>query len=380
MNCIIASRDFPDSNGDKIVYNGSINPVITPKRRNPIMTQTKCLLALLLALLLLTALPLAMAEEAGNVPQRGLILPLTQEDAAMGLSCDYAVMSAQFDPDLPVLQIFYTDQELYAQMQQEYLSPDLDEASRAAMLEDMRTYCRTSVGDILLLEKDLYDSLTKDAPISEVLGVNNASVLGENDGHVYVCVDYTGLITADDPVLMERLTAAITRANELMTAATFQPLVFAEGEFDAPVNAFPTFTTTDLSGNTVTNEIFAGKDLTVVNIWGTYCGPCIEEMDELAAWSASMPENVQLVGLVSDLYSLEDAETLEMAQLICESTGADNYLHLVTSVDFYGLMTTVVGVPTTYFVDSTGAVVGQPIVGADVPGCIAFVEDYLNAQ
>ncbi|MBO5501745.1 MAG: TlpA family protein disulfide reductase, partial [Clostridia bacterium] len=103
-------------------------------------------------------------------------------------------------------------------------------------------------------------------------------------------------------------------------------------------------------------------------------------MDELAAWSASMPENMQLVGLVSDLYSLEDAETLEMAQLICESTGADNYLHLVTSADFNGLMSTVVGVPTTYFVDATGAVVGQPIVGANVPGCMAFVEDYLNAQ
>ena len=344
------------------------------------MTQTKRLLALLLALMLLAALPLAMAEEAGNVPQRGLILPLTQEDTAMGLSCDYAVMSTQFDPDLPVLQIIYTDAELLSQLQEEYLTPDLDEATRAATLEEMRTYCSTSVGDILLLEKDIYDRLTKDAPISELLGLTNAPVLGENDGHVYVCVDYTGLITADDPALMERLTVAIARANELMTAATFQPLVFAEGEFDPPVNAFPTFTTTDLSGNTVTNELFAGKDLTVVNIWGTYCGPCIDEMDELAAWSAAMPDNVQLVGLVSDLYSLEDNETLEMAQLICESTGADNYLHLVTSADFNGLMSTVVGVPTTYFVDATGAVVGQPIVGANVPGCMAFVEDYLNAQ
>ena len=188
------------------------------------------------------------------------------------------------------------------------------------------------------------------------------------------------MLASDNTELLERANVAIIRANELMSAATFQPLVFAEGEFDKPEVVFPAFATTDLSGNPVTSDIFANKDLTVVNIWGTFCGPCIDEMDELAAWSASMPENVQLVGLVSDLYSLEDTETLEMANLICDSTGANHYLHLVTSPDFYELMATVVGVPTTYFVDSTGAVVGQPIVGANVPGCMAFVEEYLNAQ
>ena len=347
------------------------------------MKQTKRLLAVLVAIMLLAAVPFATAEEAapGSVPERGVILPLTQEDMDMGLSCTYAVMSTAFDADLPVLQILYTDGIILDEMQKTYLTDDMDEATRALALEELRSYSTTSVGDILLVEKEIYDSLTGDGTaIGEALGVPNAPVLGENDGHVYVCIDYNGMMSADDAELMERVNAAVSRAYELMTAATFQPLVFAEGEFDAPVNAFPAFTTTDLSGNTVTNEIFAGKDLTVVNIWGTYCGPCIDEMDELAAWSASMPENVQLVGLVSDLYSLEDAETLEMAQLICESTGADNYLHLVTSADFYPLLNQVVGVPTTYFVDATGAVVGQPIVGANVPGCMAFVEEYLNAQ
>lgn len=347
------------------------------------MKPTKRLLAILTALVLLTALPFAAAEETalGSVPERGLILPLTQEDAALGLSLQYAVLSTGFDPDLPVLQVIYTDGPFLSQMQETHLTGEMDEATRAAILEEIRAYSSTPVGEILLIETDIYNRLTQDgSTIGEVLGLTNAPVLGENDGHIYVCVDYSGLLTTDDPALMERLTAAITRANELMTTAAFQPLVFAEGEFDPPVNAFPAFTTTDLSGNTVTSDIFAGKDLTVVNIWGTFCGPCIDEMDELAAWSASMPENVQLVGLVRDLRSLEDTQTLEMASLICEITGADHYPHLVAGPDFDGLMATVVGVPTTYFVDATGAVVGQPVVGANVPGCMAFVEDYLNAQ
>ena len=43
----------------------------------------------------------------------------------------------------------------------------------------------------------------------------------------------------------------------------------------------PAFTTKDLDGNEVTEEIFAKKDLTVVNIWGTFCTPCIGEMPAL---------------------------------------------------------------------------------------------------
>ena len=48
----------------------------------------------------------------------------------------------------------------------------------------------------------------------------------------------------------------------------------------------PSFTAKDLDGNTVTEEIFAEKDLTVVNIWGTFCPPCIAEMPELGEFHA----------------------------------------------------------------------------------------------
>ena len=49
--------------------------------------------------------------------------------------------------------------------------------------------------------------------------------------------------------------------------------------FPSAVNVF---STTDLEGNTVTNDIFSQADLTVVNFWGTFCNPCINEMPELA--------------------------------------------------------------------------------------------------
>ena len=46
--------------------------------------------------------------------------------------------------------------------------------------------------------------------------------------------------------------------------------------FPSAVNVF---STTDLEGNTVTNDIFSQADLTVVNFWGTFCNPCIDCVD-----------------------------------------------------------------------------------------------------
>ncbi|MBQ4235421.1 MAG: TlpA family protein disulfide reductase, partial [Treponema sp.] len=39
-----------------------------------------------------------------------------------------------------------------------------------------------------------------------------------------------------------------------------------------------TFTATDLNGRIVTSEIFEKNKVTMLNIWGTFCGPCIREM------------------------------------------------------------------------------------------------------
>ena len=50
---------------------------------------------------------------------------------------------------------------------------------------------------------------------------------------------------------------------------------------EAGKEKFPSFETTDTKGNKVTEKIFADKEITMVNVWGTFCGPCINEMPEL---------------------------------------------------------------------------------------------------
>ena len=144
-----------------------------------------------------------------------------------------------------------------------------------------------------------------------------------------------------------------------------------------PVN-MPEFSTTDMDGNKVTNDIFADYDLTVVNFWATYCNPCINELPELAEWKKELPDNVNLIGLLVDVDE-KGSDQYKLAEKIIKETGAD-YQHLIATEEFDDLISDLVGVPTTFFVDSAGKIIGEPFAGADVDAYKQTVEDYLNGK
>ena len=150
-------------------------------------------------------------------------------------------------------------------------------------------------------------------------------------------------------------------------------------EIETYPKQMPKFTSKDLKGNTVTENIFAEKDLTVLNIWGTFCSPCIEEMSELGEWAETMPDNVQLIGLIYDMESEDDNTHYDLAVEIMEKAEAD-FTQIIINKDFEDIIKGVIGVPTTLFIDKNGTIVGEPIIGADVDGYKKFVEDYLNGK
>lgn len=137
------------------------------------------------------------------------------------------------------------------------------------------------------------------------------------------------------------------------------------------------FTAENLALESVDSSIFGEKDLTVLNVWGTFCGPCIQEMPELGEWQRSLPDNVQIIGLVADVAGKEDADHIELANTILDKTNA-HFTNIIPNNDFAELLSGVVGVPTTFFINKEGKIVGKPIVGAQVPKYKAFVEEYLK--
>jgi rhodanese-related sulfurtransferase len=132
------------------------------------------------------------------------------------------------------------------------------------------------------------------------------------------------------------------------------------------------FSARDLDGNTVDAGIFADYKLTMVNIWATFCTPCIGEMPELGSLHREYAgKGVQIVGIVADAADSSGGilpDMVETAGQIVELTGAD-YLHLLPSADLNdALLEDVAAVPTTIFVDAAGNQVGEVYVGAKSSG------------
>lgn len=129
-----------------------------------------------------------------------------------------------------------------------------------------------------------------------------------------------------------------------------------------------TFTATDMNGATITSDIFAKNKVTMLNIWGTFCGPCIREMPDLAKLNeANKAKGVEVVGIVIDILDRKgnvDPRVKSSGEAIISQTGA-NYTHIIPNMTMMtGLLRNIQAVPTTIFVDSNGRQIGEAYLGS----------------
>jgi len=124
-----------------------------------------------------------------------------------------------------------------------------------------------------------------------------------------------------------------------------------------------TFEANTIEGEAVTSDIFTDSKLTMLNVWATYCSPCLNEMPDLGEIANSYDkEEFQMYGIISDVQD-GDTEMMETANQLIAETKAD-YPHLVLSESLYtNLLSGVTSVPTTFFVNRDGEVLGY-LVGA----------------
>ena len=124
------------------------------------------------------------------------------------------------------------------------------------------------------------------------------------------------------------------------------------------------FETTDLDGNPVqSRELFGKNALTMVNVWTTWCGACLYELPSLQSLSERVSKkNVAVVGIVMDIQSPDDSETIRNAkQLIADADV--QYMNLIPWDGILDVLPTY-AFPTTYFIDSNGKLVGEPVTSA----------------
>ena len=135
---------------------------------------------------------------------------------------------------------------------------------------------------------------------------------------------------------------------------------------DGSMQKFPAFEGKDLDGNTVkSDELFSANAVTVVNFWFTTCNPCVGELGELDALNKELAEKGgSLIGV--NTFTLDGDETaISEAKDVLAKKGATYQNVYFDSDGEAGKFTTnIFAYPTTYVVDRSGNIVGEPIVGA----------------
>lgn len=155
------------------------------------------------------------------------------------------------------------------------------------------------------------------------------------------------------------------------------------GEKEEQTSEFTSFVTEDIYGEEITEEVFKDYQLTMVNVWGTFCPPCIEEMPHLGEIQKEYQEKgINIVGLVLDVQD-EKLEVIDkkivLAKEIAEGTGAE-YPHMIVSEDLLsGIVSEISSIPTSFFLDSEGNFVGKIYVGArDKEGWVKIIDETLE--
>ena len=129
---------------------------------------------------------------------------------------------------------------------------------------------------------------------------------------------------------------------------------------------FPAFEGKDLDGNTVkSDELFSANAVTVVNFWFTTCNPCVGELAELDALNKELAEKGgALIGV--NTFTLDGDETAisEAKDVLAKKGVTYQNVYFASDGEAGKFTTNIFAYPTTYVVDRSGNIVGDPIVGA----------------
>lgn len=135
---------------------------------------------------------------------------------------------------------------------------------------------------------------------------------------------------------------------------------------DGSMQKFPAFEGKDLDGNTVkSDELFSGNTVTVVNFWFTTCNPCVGELAELDALNKELAEKGgSLIGVNTFTLDGDEAAISEAKDVLAKKDATYQNVYFDSDGEAGKFTTNIFAYPTTYVVDRSGNIVGEPIVGA----------------
>ena len=135
---------------------------------------------------------------------------------------------------------------------------------------------------------------------------------------------------------------------------------------DGSMQKFPAFEGKDLDGNPVkSDELFSGNAVTVVNFWFTTCNPCVGELSELESLHQELTKKGGgVVGINSFTLGGDEAAISEAKSVLSKKGVTYPNVYFPAQGEAGKFVENVFAYPTTYVVDRSGNIVGDPIVGA----------------
>ena len=181
-------------------------------------------------------------------------------------------------------------------------------------------------------------------------------------------------VRLDDPEFDSEYASIMDRMDEVLAMCDF----YAPSDpYADKVGQKLAFETTDLNGDPISSaDLFARHEYTLLNVWATWCGSCVNELSELDALNERL--GAMDCGVVGVLEDSAKAGKVDKAKAILAENGA--HYPCIRATDELMDQLAVKNYPTTFIVDRTGAIVGEAVVGAFPDRYEAQVMALLNAK
>ena len=202
--------------------------------------------------------------------------------------------------------------------------------------------------------------------LDEITGCTEHTKLGESSDGAYTY--YLSTNKDADEKLVKEVEAIKTEFTDM---AEFQQIsVFDQPQKERAENtsSLGTFEMTGIDGKTYTEDVFRDYDLTLVNVFTTWCSPCVKEIPELEKMYQELKDSgVGVVGVVLDAAGADgstDEDAVKKAEILQQKTGASYPFLIPDETMMNGRLNGINAFPETFFVDKNGNIVGETYSGS----------------
>ena len=336
----------------------------------------KKILSLVLAVLMLTALmgvP-AFAEET---------MPVALNETGVTLNIPYSYLntsgyvSVSDGSELAPGVDMYCTEVNYLAMPYDAVE-ELDPNSE----EDMQRYFNSMASLFVIFSLgpgktvgDLCSYLDSAFGQEGVIDTSRLTQIAEVDGYTFYLYQdplYQDTSSFPDPEYEAEYEELLSRTDEILELSDFSR---PRDHFENMTGSGLDFVTTDLDGNMISSkDLFAQHEVTLLNVWASWCGPCQDELPELEAINNRIAaDDCAVVGL---LYDGDEDEAVEAARQVLQASGV-TYL-VIRPPENVDEIFNIQCYPTTFYISRDGKFLGEPTEGADVDEYGYRLDQYLS--